>query len=198
MLIASDQLDALQELVNIGVGHAASLLNEMLGAHIRLQVPLVQVLPLHAIEAELEQRLGAIHVSAMRLSFTGSLEGAAMLIFPIDSAAQLVTVLVSEEIDLPDLNAVKRGTLSEVSNILLNSVMGEISNVLKESLRYSIPFYFEETINQLFASANLDQDSTILLAQTHLSCHSLQVTGDIILVFSVHSFDAFLLALNLI
>lgn len=198
MSISANQLDALQELVNIGVGRAASVLNEMLDAHIRLQVPYIKVLSPQEASKELEQQIGSTHVSAMRLAFTGALGGTALLIFPLDSAAKLVAVLMHEETDLPDLDAVKRGTLSEVGNILLNSVMGNVSNVLEQSLRYSIPFYFEETVNNLLRSTDVIDQSTILLARTHLACDLLQITGDVILIFTVHSFDTLLLALTLI
>ena len=197
MGVTFTQLDALQELVNVGVGHAASILNEMLGAYIHLQVPCVKVLPANEANLELALQIGDTYVSAMQLKFTGSLGGTALLIFPLDSAAQLVTMLMGEETDLPDLDAVKRGTLCEVGNILLNSVMGEISNALSQSLNYSIPFYFEKKIQDILTASDVMITSTILLAQTHLICHSLQVTGDIILVFTMYSFDNLLLALDL-
>lgn len=197
MCITNTQLDALQELVNIGVGHAASILNEILSAHIRLQVPHIKIVSPQELNQTLEDQVGNTLVSAMRLPFTGSLNGAALLIFPLDSAAQLVTVLMCEETDLPDLDAVKRGILGEVGNILLNSVMGEISNALQQALRYAIPFYYEESAHNLFPVSEWQKDTKILLAQTHLACDLLHITGDIILVFTVHSFDILLLSLDM-
>ena len=42
MYISPEHLDALQELLNIGVGRAAGSLNQMLGKPIRLYIPLIQ------------------------------------------------------------------------------------------------------------------------------------------------------------
>ena len=43
MNVSPERIDALTELINIGVGRAASSLNQMCGAHVRLQVPSVAV-----------------------------------------------------------------------------------------------------------------------------------------------------------
>ncbi|WAL58446.1 chemotaxis protein CheC [Thermocoleostomius sinensis] len=196
MSITSSQLDGLQALVNLGVSQSASVLNDILGTPIGLQVPAVQVLSLAETHQELDYRIGKIVVSAMRLSFSGLLGGSALLIFSIDNAAQLVAVLMGEETDLPDLDAVKRGTLTEVSNIILNGVLGEINRVLHQSLRYTLPFYLEATVRDLL-NAELDDETSVLLAQTCLNCAPLQMVGNLILVLTVQSLNTLLLALDL-
>lgn len=205
MCIKVNQLDALQTLVNAGITQAADVLNEILDIGIDLQVAQVEILSLQQANHTLEQQIGLMDVSAMRLPFTGTLVGNALLVFPIDSATQLVATLMHEETDLPDLNAIKRGTLSEVGNIILNGVMFTVSDGLKQSLRYAIPFYFEGTVTQLLSETELFQTeqseieakdgSTILLVQTRLTCDLFQLTGDIVLVFTVHSFNTLLLTL---
>lgn len=197
MRIKLSQLDALQEIVNGGVKQSVVVLNEILSYQICLQVFRIEILSLQQASQELQQRIGLAHVSGMRLPFTGTLRGNALLIFPIDSAARLVAALMQEEVDLPDLNAIRRGTLSEVGNIILNGVMAEISDALKQSLQYQIPFYFEGSVGDLLSRTNLEDSPTILLAQTRLTCNLLQFTGDIVLVFTVRSFDTLLLKLNI-
>lgn len=195
MNLTGEQLDALQELINIGLGRAASVLNEMLSSHIRLQVPLLKLLSLSDVQAELRQQLGTVQVSATQIKFTGAFLGTAMLIFPRDSAAKLVSVLIDEEHDLPDLDALKIGTLSEVGNIILNGVMGSISNLLDQCLRYSLPLYLEEQTENLLMG-DLEGDPMVLLARTRFTSDRLMITGDILLVFKVGSFDTLLLALD--
>ena len=43
MQLSSSQLDALAEVVNIGVGRAAASLSELLGTRIELSVPQIQI-----------------------------------------------------------------------------------------------------------------------------------------------------------
>lgn len=195
MNVTAEQLDALRELINIGVGRAASLLNEMVDSHIRLEIPLVKILTVSDAYQELAERFYNDSLATVRLAFTGSFYGTAGLIFPTESASTLVAVLTGEELDSPDLDAVKIGTLSEIGNIVINGVMGSISNVLKQHMDYTLPVYLEDTIENLLLSANAS-DSTILLAQARFSIEQLELIGDIILIFEVGTFDALINTIN--
>ncbi|MEG4069667.1 chemotaxis protein CheC [Microcoleus sp. Pol11C2] len=195
MKLSTRQLDALQELVNIGIGQAAGVLNDMIDSPIRLQIPYLQILTPIDVEEELEQHLNGEQIAAVQLKFTGSFGGIAQLVFPTNSAALLVTMLTGEE-GTHDLDSVKIGTLSEVGNIVINGVMGAISNVLQQRLNYSIPTYSEGTIASLLVSGGLATDTVVLLAQTSFMIERLHIEGDIILIFNVNSFDTLLTAIN--
>ncbi|MEG3930540.1 MULTISPECIES: chemotaxis protein CheC [unclassified Microcoleus] len=196
MKLSTRQLDALQELVNIGIGQAAGVLNDMIDSPIRLQIPYLQILTPIDVEQELEQHLNGEQIAAVQLKFTGSFGGIAQLVFPTNSAALLVTMLTGEEAGTQDLDSVKIGTLSEVGNIVINGVMGAISNVLQQRLNYSIPTYSEGTIASLLISGGLATDTVVLLAQTSFMIERLHIEGDIILIFNVNSFDTLLTAIN--
>ncbi|MEG4046276.1 MULTISPECIES: chemotaxis protein CheC [unclassified Microcoleus] len=196
MKLSTRQLDALQELVNIGIGQAAGVLNDMIDSPIRLQIPYLQILTPIDVEEELEQHLNGEQIAAVQLKFTGSFGGIAQLVFPTNSAALLVTMLTGEEVGTHDLDSVKIGTLSEVGNIVINGVMGAISNVLQQRLNYSIPTYSEGTIASLLVSGGLATDTVVLLAQTSFMIERLHIEGDIILIFNVNSFDTLLTAIN--
>ena len=195
MKLNADQIDAIQELVNIGVGRAASVLNEMLDAHIRLQVPYIKIGSLLDLQLELESSLGEEQVAAVRQDFSGPFSGIAELVFPTDSASILAAMLTGEEPGTPDLDAVRIGTLSEVGNILINSVIGSIGNVLQQRLDYALPNYIEDTVENLLNSDDNNNDSMILLAQTQFTVEQLPIRGDIVLIFEVGSFDVLLNAI---
>jgi len=195
MNVTADQLDALQELINMGVGRAASLLNEMVDSHIHLEIPFVKVLTASEAYQELGARFHNDSLASVKLSFTGSFYGTAGLIFPTESASTLVAVLTGEEAGSADLDAVKIGTLSEIGNIVINGVMGSISNVLKQHMHYTLPVYLEDTIDNLLLPTNVS-DSKILLAQARFAIEQLELIGDIILIFEVGTFDALIKAIN--
>ncbi len=195
MNLTATQIDAIQELVNIGVGRAASVLNQMLDAPIRLQIPYVKIGTPLELQQELEVRLGIQRVAAVRQDFSGSFSGIAELVFPTDSASILAAMLTGEEPGTPDLDAVRIGTLSEVGNILINSVIGSIANVLQQRLDYALPTYLEDTVEKLLSARNSVSETTILLAQTQFSVEQLRIQGDIILIFEVGSFDVLLNAI---
>lgn len=197
MDLTDAQLDALKELVNIGVGQAAGMLNEMIAFRIRLQVPVIKLLSPQDLQQELKQRVLQEQLSTVQLDFSGTFSGSTQLLFPTESAATLVAVLTGEEPGSPDLDALKIGTLTELGNIVINGVMGSISNILTEPLHYQVPIYVEEDIEHLIPAADKSPTAKALLAEAHFDIEELQVQGDIVLNFlGVESFEALLSAIE--
>ena len=54
MSMTPEQIDALKELINIGVGKAAAMLNQMVNIRVHLKVPFVKVLTLSKLVSEFE------------------------------------------------------------------------------------------------------------------------------------------------
>ena len=71
-----------KELLNIGVGHVAGMLNEMIGVRIRLQVPEIKRISPQELEVQLPGDLDRDKLSSVALSFSGSFDGLAQLVFP--------------------------------------------------------------------------------------------------------------------
>lgn len=196
-LLSADRIDALQEFINIGVGRAASILNEMIECPILLKIPIVEVFDTAQLQQKLEKHFNQGSFSTVRLGFSGQFSGTAELLFPTESAATLISVLTGEAPDSPDLDSVKIGTLSEVGNIVINGVMGSISNLLGQHLNYTIPIYLEDTIqNLLLPNQKGLQENVFLLAQTRFEIEQLEIAGDIILIFEVSSFGALINAID--
>ncbi len=184
------QADALTELINIGVGKAAGMLNQILEAHVNLQVPAIKIFPYSEIRTVLKE-LVTTSLSVVKLAFKGPFSGTALLAFPPDSASNLVNLLTGE---LPehaeDFDSIRVGALTEVGNIVLNGVMGSLSNVLQEHLTYSIPAYVEDSIERLLQENNADAESTIIMAQTELAIEQLEIHGNVLLLFRVGLFNS--------
>lgn len=193
--LTPERLDALQEFINIGVGRAGAILNEMLSTHIMLNVPTVKVFHVSELRDELAARFNWKHqFAAVQLGFSGTFSGMTELLFPTDSACTLVSLLTGEEPNSPDLDAVKIGTLTEVGNIVINGVMGSIGNILRKPISYSLPNYAEDTIENLLLSERTitSAEAVFLLAQARFEIAQLEIIGDIILIFEMISFDALL------
>ena len=87
-------------------------------------------------------------------------------------------------------------TLSEVGNIIINSVMGSITNFVNQRLDYSVPHYAENAIHKLVGNHIDDPEYSIILAKAHFSIENLEVDGEIILIFGVGSLEALLQAIE--
>lgn len=188
---SNEQIDGLKELINIGVGRAASILNTMLSSHIILQVPFVKLLNPEDFKEEIE-RLGNENLAAVELGFKGIFSGSAQLIFNTDTAYKLVTTLVGGEPDIEAIDSIQAGTLSEIGNIVLNGVMGSISNMLKIHLNYSVPNYLEGNAETLLNHDIIESNKTILLARTCFYVEKLEIDGDIALFFEMIIFNKLL------
>ena len=177
------------------MGNAAGMLNKMIQFPIKLEIPDVELLSSTELQIELKKRFGIELFSVVQLGFSGSFSGSAQLLFPTESAVNLVSVLTGEDKASLDLDSLKISTLSEVGNMVINGVMGSISNVLDQPLDYAIPYYVEEDIQELLLKEQSLDYGTVLLAPAHFSIEELEIQGDIMLFFDVGSFKLLLNAI---
>ena len=191
----SDQMDALSEMVNIGMGRAAGMLNDMVDSHVSLRAPVVDLLSPAALERKRSEMQGAV-LSAVRLGFKRPFAGNAWLVFPTASAGKLVALLTEEGTPSADLDEIRVGTLTEVGNILLSCVMGAIGNEIRQPISYSVPSYVEGTIGGLLASCVRSPGGAVIWVEVRFSVEQHQLSGDIILIFEVGSLDILLDAIN--
>jgi chemotaxis protein CheC len=189
------QLDALKEIVNIGVGKAAASLNELLEAHIDLEVPAITLFELEDLDGDLHGFTGS-DISCVRLDFHGSFTGTAALVFPPQSAAKLVAALTGEDPGGPSLNAVMAGTLNEVGNIVINGVIGTIGNILAKPFDFSLPSYIEGSLEELLKVGGPSAGLTVLLIRTTFRVQERQIEGNIFMIFELGSFDALFRAIG--
>jgi chemotaxis protein CheC len=200
------QIEALKEIINIGVGRSAGVLNTMPNSHITLNVPYIKLLNPKSLRGEMAKYHEGI-VATVQMGFGGSLVGNACLAFPKISASKLVASLTGDDFESSGTDSIQNGTLNEVGNIVLNGVIGSISNMLQLSLNYKIPIYMEGNIESIIDSieGNVDKaidsggdqsDLAILLARTRFSIEVLATEGNIILFFEVGSFEALISAID--
>jgi chemotaxis protein CheC len=193
--LSDQQFDALKEIVNVGVGRAASALNQMLNAHIELQVPSITFFNLGEAD-KIPLHLQSQQLACVQMGFHGSFTGTAALVFPPDSAAKLVTALTGEAAGAPGMNAVMAGTLNEVGNILLNGVMGTIGNILSKPFDYSFPNYLEGNLGELLNPMNIAQATGVLMVQTNFQVAEMHIAGNVFLLFETATFDTLIQALD--
>ena len=92
-------IDALLELVNIGVGRASGALSELATAEIKLAVPELVVADKSTLAAALGQEMAGQSVTVSQ-KFTGKFSGTATLVFLEQASRQLVEIIL----DITQLN----------------------------------------------------------------------------------------------
>lgn len=190
------QLDALKEVINLGVGYAASSLNELVGRPISLRVPEVEVLSLE--DAMLRANaFGGGRVASVRLVFSGALSGSAVLAFPYDGALRLVLLMTGDEGSNTDVDGIRAATLEETGNILLNGVVGSVSNLVQGSIAFSIPYYTEQGgLPERYLDAEFVAGARVVLARSRFGVAGHEIEGEIFLFFEMGSLERLVEALD--
>lgn len=132
------ELDALTELVNLGVSRAANSLREMVGEQVLLSVPNVSLLGREAAIQLLSERENTSLVAVHQV-FEGDITGRALLIFPETKSLELVRAVTGGELPLEDIIELEQEALAETGNIILNGCLATIANLLDRSLKMSLP-----------------------------------------------------------
>ncbi len=140
------KFDILNELFNISVGQAASLLSEMINRTLMLNVPSVQIIDTQGNHADMNAFLpmdvdGTLMVSS--ICFENKLTGKANLIFPAEKMRRFINLCINEVIvdEINDLSFsdIDFDIIREIGNIVLNCIVGGVSNYLHINLDYSLP-----------------------------------------------------------
>lgn len=184
-------LDALKEIINIGIGLAAGSLNEMLQTPILLEAPEISM----ALRSTLKYQLfggKADSLSCVYETFSGGIDGRAILLFSPQDAGKLISVLTGEDQEDEDLDALKAGTLTEVGNIVINCVLGTFGNLLDKQFTFELPVYLEGDIDDVLPLDLVDFEPAIVLLKTRFKAKTLDIAGNILLVFELKPFDALL------
>lgn len=194
MQINMMQLDVLRELINIGLGQAAGMLNQLTRSHVDLSVPKVQLLKVGQILNQKEYNVDAV-ITAVRLGFDGLFSGLSVLMFSPLDADKLVALLIGEEPRGRDMDMLRTGALQEVGNIVLNGVMGSIANVMKGGINYLPPDQFEARFRDLLLH-NTNKDDSVLFAQASFMLEKHVIDGHVAIVFEMESLESLLAAID--
>ncbi len=132
------ELDALTEMVNIGVNRAAAGLREMVGEQVLLSVPKVTLVSrdqaVAMLAASEPNQLVGIHQV-----FEGDITGRALLIFPDTKSLELVRAVAGGGLSLEEIIELEQEALAEIGNIVLNGCLATIANLLQRNLKMSLP-----------------------------------------------------------
>jgi chemotaxis protein CheC len=131
------QLDALTEMVNIGVNRAAAGLREMVGEQVHLSVPKVSLVTRDRAIATLAETKA--HLVGIHQVFEGDVTGRALLIFPDTKSLELVRAVTGGELPLEEIIELEHEALAEIGNIILNGCLATMANMLQRNLKMSLP-----------------------------------------------------------
>lgn len=188
------QKDLLKEYVNVFIGKSANMLSEMANQRVLLTVPEVELIEMDRLDTSGRPLFEHGHIVSSSMKFGNDFSGKALLIFPAVKAKILVdscmgtysgeAYLSEHDYQLLDTDF---DVLKEISNVILNAIVGEFSNLVDTTVEFSMP-----DVELIFVSENeqkmyLKNSVYMLMMYTSFLLEEAKVDGVVIVALGVRS-----------
>lgn len=156
--ITSLHLDFLKEIGNIGAGHAATALSQLLNKKIRMNVPKVEI----ASFDEMVELAGGSEqvVASVFLRIEGDIPGSMFFILPLDDAAHFIGKLIGDphySLSEPPYKEMGLSALQELGNILCGSYLTALADFTNLSLQPSVPALGIDMVGAIISFGLIEQ-----------------------------------------
>jgi chemotaxis protein CheC len=151
MTLTDAQVDALREVGNVGAGHAATALSQLIKKKVTISVPEVKVLEL----SEVENLLGDSNslVAGVIMNVLGDITAKILLLLSRDSALSLADMLLQKEVGSTKvLSEVGNSAIKETGNILAGAYMNALNEFLGMLLLPSVPSLVYDVAGAILSS----------------------------------------------
>lgn len=192
------QHDALRELGNIGAGHAATALAQLVGKRVGMSVPEVSIVPL----SEVGDLMGGTDqlVACVSVSILGEARGMMLVLLSRQNALAIASLLVGEDpVTSKTLTDMGKSALLELGNILLGAYMTAVSNLLGLMLLPSVPILGFDIAGAFvdLASEQLGDDKAhVIVIQTEFQETEKKISGHLLFAPDKPTIDAMLAAVE--
>ena len=185
-------VDAVAEVLNVGMGSAAAALSEMISEEVKLSVPGVEFVSsleaTHIIGDKAKSNVSGVHQH-----FQGAFSGDAMLLFPEEQSLQLVrAVLQQDDMALKDLTDMEQEAMTEIGNVILNACLCSMADMLGKEMLGDIPEFVQGSLSQILAIENApEKEAIVLLLNMNFAVDSRNIQGYVTFLMDVDSVGQF-------
>lgn len=148
---SSMQLDALQEVTNIGVGNAATALSTLLGTKFEITVPSINMVELNSLINDAGESI----VYGVVVRVVGDISGSILIVMDSSIAKELVSFLLGKE-QKDELDEMGISVLCEVGNILSGSYMNAIAKFTGLFVNASVPAVACDMLSAIYATTFIE------------------------------------------
>lgn len=184
------QLDLLREVGNIGAGHAATALSNLIQKPIDMNVPKVKIVPF----SEIEDFLGGADqvVVGIFLRIEGDVPGNMFFIMTLESANKLLHDMLGREMSSTDgFSEMEYSALNEIGNILAGSYLSSLADFTNLKLAPTVPAITIDLVGSIlsFGLIQISQISDVaIVIDTHFIEGHRHVEGHFFLIPDPESF----------
>ncbi len=188
MDFTAQQMDALQEMANIGAAHSATTLSQMLNSQIGMNVPEINVVDISKVGDFLSDELTTMVVFELQ----GDLPHGGFLVlhFPRDSAVRTASIMQGSDSAVHTFDEMDQSTILEVGNIMISSFLSATSDLLGFIMLPSPPVLIVDmahaAITSLIAQMTIEVDDVILF-RVKLTSEEHKISGNILIFLEVNT-----------
>jgi chemotaxis protein CheC len=185
--LSDEKLEAMEELLNLGMGQAAAALSNMLNGFVRLSVPSVTFVEPGDMVRQARALMPGPRVCAVRQGFHDGLVGEAVNLYdPVYSSVLAKLLGVGEEEDVSSDEIVM-----EVSNLYISACLSGIAQQLNREIAFYPPVLIGNNypIEDVFTVSELTWKRA-LLTQICLSLEDNTFTNKLLLFLPEESWEA--------
>lgn len=172
--LSADEHDLLQELFNIGVGHAAASLSRLVNQEVTLSVPIIEFRSREGMSRELG---GDRPICSVRQEMEGPFSADSMLLFSDENSLRVVRMMLGTQLSNETLAELQQEALSEIGNIVLNACIGAMSNAVGDGFTVGLPSFDVARPNELLRVTAATVDDVVLSIRIQMILAESQVTG---------------------
>jgi chemotaxis protein CheC len=185
-LLTEIEHDALVEIFNIGVGHAAASMSAIVNEEVRMSVPSISVLN-RADAANLLCNKNGERICGISQHYDGAVNTEAILMFPENKSLEIVRLMVGESVPLQELTEMEQEAMSEIGNIILNACVGTLANIFELELHGSLPQYHVGTSSDILSASGSADDTTVLMLHIDFILEKHQIRGYVAFILDLTS-----------
>ncbi|WP_236620718.1 chemotaxis protein CheC [Carnobacterium inhibens] len=148
------ELDVLKEVINIGGGHAATSLSQLIEKPVHMTVPVIEMMEYADVYEQIMPEEAVI--KAVIIKMMGDAEG--VFLFTVDQQVSETIVAMMLPENTPYSEDLANSALQELVNILVNSFLNAVMKLMDANLVTSVPIIIEDMFGAIMSSVYLEQN----------------------------------------
>lgn len=192
MKLTTFELDAMNELFNIGLHRAAASLSDLTGQRVDVDLPQLWVCAMKELHTHLKELVEG-DLATVHQIFGGPVSGDVVLLLEYEKAVLLTSVLTEGGVAFGGrLDESAREVLTEIGNVVLSSCLSAFGNVLHVAVSFAVPRIHIESLDGLLRSIVIEDDHGMpyaMVAATRFRLSHHEISGYLIVVIGVNSLN---------
>jgi chemotaxis protein CheC len=163
---------------NVGAGHAATALSQMVGRPIGMSITQVLILPTDQIAGFLGGEKA--DVAAVYMPVYGDLCGVVLIFFPLDLLPDLAGLLLKRDPQSSELSEMDHSAIKELGSILTGSYLSALYRFIHVQMIHGVPTLVVDMAQAILDTVFVDleqKDDMAIVIESSLTENERKLTG---------------------